>query len=42
MTELIIWSAFSDSGWWCHDEYPVHKFVVVQLVTFFDRVEFLG
>src|SRR5262249_40150625 len=42
MTELIIWSTFSDSGWWCHDEYPMHKFVVVQLITLFNRVEFLG
>jgi hypothetical protein len=42
MAELIVWFAFSDGGWWCHDKYPVYKFVVVQLVTLLDSVEFLG
>jgi len=42
MTELIVWFAFSDSGRWCHDKYCMHKFVVVQLIALFDRVEFLG
>jgi hypothetical protein len=42
MAKLIVWFTFSDGGWWCHNKYPMHKFVVVQVVTLFGSVEFLG
>jgi hypothetical protein len=42
MAKLIVWFAFSNRGWWRHDKYSVYEFVVIQLVTLLDRVEFLG